>query len=284
MAIKKGEFEDFDALFQDDAEEAPEDNLENTDDADEGNNAEDEPEDNDETPEDDQDEDLDPDADDETPPAETPAEEAPVAPPVVPASVVKKLRDDKRALQAQLQQLRQQYDPAFQAPDPTDPGYATWQANNEAMIRINATLDTSERYARKTHGEEKIDAVKEWFETLCATDPQRGAEILNSEDPYEEAIAEYDKTRVDEDELAEFRAWKAAGKTGTPASPPAPPKKAPVPPSQFKLKTPAPKPAPRQAPPPPPQGLSSIPNSGGKKSGKGEAIGSQAAFDDTFKT
>lgn len=248
-----------------------------------------EEDDNDE-PEDDQDDENDDqdgeNGDGEGDPPSDPAGEAaaaPVVPPAgfVPVQAVTAARAKNRELEAELNQLRQQYDPAFQVPEAGTPEYQRYQQEVVQREIINTNLNASERFARKAHGEALVDSTKEWFESLAASNPQRAAQILTSEDPYEEAISEYNKSKEQETELEGYRAWVAAGKPTTP--PPVPPKK-PIKPSEF---------AARQAseaaktPPPrtkaaPPKTLLDAPSAGGAKGIKTGPVGVGVAFRDTF--
>ena len=200
----------------------------------------------------------------------------------VPVKAVQDLRQKNRDLEAQVLAVRREYDPAFKAPEKDDPGYEAYQESLRAQERVNSNLNASERYARRTYGEEKVDTVKDWFETLANSNPQRAGEILTSDDPYEEAIKAYDATHAEQTELEEFRAWKAAKANGGEppvAPPPAPPAPKVMTPSEQK----AAQAAADQARNAPPKTLATARDAGNGGKGKpAEKTGAGTAFDDAF--
>jgi len=174
----------------------------------------------------------------ETPPAvaaDTPA--APATPPEpghVPISALLDEREKRQAekaraekLERDLADLRAKAAPAAPAP-PEEQLRAALYAQN---------LRTSRRFAERAHTPELVATVHDWAAARCDTDPAFNAQMRESEDPYEAAMAAYQRHQVLEAvkpaDLADFQAWRAAQAAqaaggAPPASPAAPQARAPA--------------------------------------------------------
>lgn len=136
----------------------------------------------------------------------------------VPLGAVLDEREKRRAAEAERDALRaSQAQQQFQMPDAyEDPeGFAAAQQAllNQRLQTI--TLNTSERFARKEHGEETVEAAKAWALQRFASDPLYQQQILNDPDPYDRAVRDYRLSLVaseisDPTEFEQFKAWKAA--------------------------------------------------------------------------
>lgn len=139
---------------------------------------------------------------------------------------LKALEDELAALKTP-KQKQQEAEPApdmFADPD----GYnAYWekrlsavQQSNQQQL-LNERLNISERYAVKEHGQETVEAMKQWFAERVQRSPGFQTEVISQADPYEFAVQEYRKDQfvnsVDMTEFEQFQAWKAAQKEGEPA-------------------------------------------------------------------
>ncbi len=130
-------------------------------------------------------------------------------------------RDKRKAAEAERDALRaaqqQQQQQPVQMPDPyEDPeGFASFQQAQVAASIQNITLNTSERFARKEHGAETVDAAKSWAMQRFASDPLYQQQVLNDPDPYERVVTDWRRDQVfaevsDPKEFEQFRAWKQA--------------------------------------------------------------------------
>lgn len=184
-------------------------------------------------------------------PAPEPAPEpaAPPPPPETSLAPVAALVDERIRRQkaeeeaAQLRaQLQAQQQPA-EIPDPDlDPaGYAQYQESRIQNVLLNQTLNTSERFARKEHGAETVEAAKQWAQQRFQTDPLYQAQILRDADPYERVVLDYKRDQLfskisDPSDYDQFLAWKAAqgqvqGQQG--GHPPPPNPSPPIPPRSL---------------------------------------------------
>jgi len=165
-------------------------------------------------------------------PAEQPAPAAEPGPIMVPLTALHETRDKVKDLEARLAKLQPQPAPV-EIPDRyEDPeGYEAYQ---EAVIQnrlLNITLNTSERFAKKEHGAETVEAAKAWATQRFASDPLYQQQVLADQDPYERVVTDYRRDQLfskvsDPSEFDAFLAWKAANATlaATPpgAAPPNP--------------------------------------------------------------
>ena len=105
------------------------------------------------------------------------------------------------------------------------------------------TLTTSRKFAEKEYGKDLVSAVHDWALARCDADPAFNAQMFAVDDPYEHAVQAYNRAQIAEtvkspDDLAQFKAWKAAQSSYAEASqdkaaqspqPIPPPPEAPVP-------------------------------------------------------
>lgn len=158
------------------------------------------------------------------PKAEEPLELTEVAPGTpkpdpgfVPIAVMLDARDRAKAAEAELERMRAQQQPQAETPDPmADPeGYASFQEERVSRALQNVTLNTSERFARKEHGQETVETAKAWALQRFAADPLYHQQILNDPDPYERVVTDWRREQVfsevkDPKEFEQFKAWKQA--------------------------------------------------------------------------
>lgn len=163
-------------------------------------------------------------AEPEAPAGETPPE-APVEKPEpghVPLSALLDERDRRQKAEQQLADAAANAAPVEVPDRETDPeGHEAYVQEQNGLALINQTLNFSEKWARKEHGTELVDAAKSWAIAKFDTDPAFASRVLLDADPYEIAIAEYQQeqllTKVKDipaTELDEFLAWKAAKAKG----------------------------------------------------------------------
>lgn len=149
---------------------------------------------------------------------------APVAPPVatippgfVPVQEVQRLR----------QRLREQELSAEPATVPdvfNDPDAYTGYINQTIQQAvINTKLDLSETYNRDRHGNEAVDAARDWALERFRANPAFEIEVLQQRDPYGYVVDVFKREAAmkalgsaDLTEIEQFRAWK----TAQPALPP----------------------------------------------------------------
>jgi hypothetical protein len=213
-------------------------------------------------------------------PESTPEPQAaqPVTPAVpagyVPVSVLQAERERRQALEERARQYQAERT-AEPAPDPyEDPeGFARFQQMQTQSLTLNVKLDLSEDISRERHGNEVVDAAREWALTKFAQSPTFQNEVLSQRNPYEFIVQQHKREQlfanVSPDELEQFRAWKA-----NPANP-------------LTQASPAPQPvaavlaAPQQFVAPP-RSLASAPAAGSPKPGE-QPVGPGVAFDALFK-
>lgn len=165
-------------------------------------------------------------------PAETPAGSgSPTAatPPAAPAQEDNSEAGLRAALLAERTKrqtleevLKSRNEPVQPAPQPEQveipaygtPEYGAYLEQRQMEIEVNSRLDKSETLATVAHGKELVDAVKAWAQDK---DPTWFLGILQSADPYGDAIAQYKMeqnaksfSEINQDELKAFREWKAA--------------------------------------------------------------------------
>lgn len=146
---------------------------------------------------------------------------APVVPPVhepgfVPIAAIMDERDKRKAVEEQLRALLAQQQPQ-QVPDPIeDPegAFAHQQALTQQAV-LNSKLDISEDLARDKHGEETVDAAKNWALQKFSQSPAYQAEVLRQRNPYAFVVKEYQKEQTLQklgtpDDIDGYLAWKAA--------------------------------------------------------------------------
>ena len=201
------------------------------------------------------------------PTAETQPEAKP-EPVMVPLTALHETRDKVKALEAQLAQFQQR--PQEQAPPPDpyeDPeGFAAYQNNVVNQQILNTKLDISEEMARGVHGDETVDAARDWALAQFRSNPAFQAEVLRQRNPYGYVVQQYQRNESlsklggDPKQIEAFLAWQQA-QTALAQQQPAAQAASPA--------TPA-----------PPQSIASAPSAGGVAH---IAIGEGVAFDETFR-
>ena len=103
----------------------------------------------------------------------------------------------------------------------------------EARLR-SVTLTASRKFADREYGKELLAEVHDWAVAKCDADPHFNASMMSDDDPYEKAVQAYNREQIaaevqSPDDLAQFKAWKAAQAaapqaqaTPKPAEPPIP--------------------------------------------------------------
>lgn len=143
---------------------------------------------------------------------DAPAAPAPVAPPEpghVPISAMLDEREKRQALERQLAAIQEQQRAAALA------NAAPIPIEEQVEARLYAAnLNASRRFAEREYGKDVIKTVHEWAVDRCNADPLFNQQMRSSEDPYEAAMQAYNREQVlaevKPDELAAFKAWKAA--------------------------------------------------------------------------
>lgn len=147
----------------------------------------------------------------------------------VPLAALHEVRDANRALKMEVEALKasqQSKQEAQPAPDMfNDPeGYAVWQQQQtqaavaEAQEQFNnRLLNMSEAQAIRAHGQDKVEAAKEW--ALSQPEALR-AQIVQQADPFEYAVQEHQKVTLTEQlsdpkTLEKFQAFLAGGAAPT---------------------------------------------------------------------
>lgn len=145
------------------------------------------------------------------------AQQAPVTALIDERLKRQRAEDDARRANEELQRLRAAQQPQPEVPDPDrDPvGFAQFQQAEFQKILLNERLNVSERFARKEHGAEALEAAKSWAREKFASDPLYRQQIFADADPYDRLVTDYRRDQIfsqvsDPKEIEEFRAWKAA--------------------------------------------------------------------------
>lgn len=169
------------------------------------------------------------------------------------------LEERLRALEAQRQQQP--------IPDRnTDPeGWEDWRAQQFEQRLLNERLNTSERFARKEHGADVVDAARDAALQRFQNDPLYYQQVMSAPDPYEVVVQDYKRAQAlsalsEPGRLDAFLAWQA-GQSAAPAQPNHQAASAP--------------------PPSPPRSLASQPAAGAAKPGE-QPVGEGVAFDAIF--
>jgi len=180
----------------------------------------------------------------------------------VPIGVVAELRKEIRELKQPGQAPAEPQIPdRFEDPE----GYEAYQQQQTQILILSNKLDMSEDMARGKHGDEAVDAAKEWAKGKMAQSPAYQQEVFRHRNPYAKIVEDHQREQafadVSPDELSQFRAWKAA-QAQAPAQPNAAPAASPQPaaPSRSIVHSPA---------------------AGGAKPGQ-VPVGPSAAFDQVF--
>ncbi len=188
---------------------------------------------------------------------ETPTRQVtPPAPPTpghVPVAALLDERDKRKALERQLADLKAQT-PEGPAPEPTT-------AQQMWALR----MDVSRELMVSQHGEAEAQALHEWGEAKCGSDPHFNQQVYASKNPYafirQARQREMLLAEVSPDDLDDYKAWKASkAQGGSPAS--------------------APQPTPTPAAP---RSLVTAPNAGGAGAVAETPVGPGAAFASTIR-
>lgn len=118
----------------------------------------------------------------------------------------------------------QQQEQEVKIPDPKeDPeGYHRFMEERAEFRALNQNLNLSERFARKNHGDEIVEAGLEWLKGVAQKSPALHREIVLSDDPYEKMIelktsAELQQSaeglNMSKDDVEAFRKWQEAQKS-----------------------------------------------------------------------
>ena len=196
----------------------------------------------------------------------------PVQPGHVPLSAMLEERDKRKAVEERLRAYEAQQQQW--TPDPyEDPeGFARFQQQQTQSLTLNVKLDLSEDMARDRHGDEAVDAARDWALSRFAQSPTFQNEVLSKRNPYEYVVQQFKReqlfSNVSSDELEQFRAWKANANPLTQASPaPQPVAAVLAAPPQFVA---------------PPRSLASAPAAGSPRPGE-QPVGPGVAFDAVFR-
>lgn len=185
----------------------------------------------------------------------------PVEPGHVPLSAVLDERERRQAaekakadLEAELLRVREQ-----RMPQELEPEQA------QALASYQQNMRFSRKFAEREYGKDVIAEVHDWAIQRCDTDPIFNQQIFTSEDPYETAYQAFNREKilaeVNADELAAFKAWKAA---------------------QADAQAPATQIPQQPNTPPPPRSLASASNAGGPGAATDTIIGPGQAFAGLF--
>lgn len=186
----------------------------------------------------------------------------------------------------------------FVLPDPKeDPeGYAAALMGTVQLNVVNQTLNFSERWARKEHGDEIIDKVRDWALKRFETDADFASRVLTDPDPYEVALKEFKASEtaekaakldpeilegLDDEEVALLKQHRAAklAKTGGDTGSETGGSTAETPPRGADGKFAAPS---RKVDAIPRSSVAAAPSGGGKATAQ-PAVGEGVAFDEAFK-
>lgn len=156
----------------------------------------------------------------EAPPVVVPEPKAPVAnvdadkePKTVPLATFLNILDENRDLkktQKPAKPTPKAEEVQFEIPDPVK-NPREHSAYLETMFKFNQMNDRmnlSELMARKEHGDEIVDKVRDWAVTRMDVDAGFADRVTNHVDPYSVALKAYNEDK----ELQEYRAWVAGGK------------------------------------------------------------------------
>lgn len=213
------------------------------------------------------------------PPAPAAAPQAAPPDPVhVPLTAHLDEREKRQRAEAELARLKAQQPtaPAFTPPN-RDEDPEGFEAYREALIdeRLRVqSRDFSRRLAEVAHGKETVQQAHEWGFAKCAADPLFNQKVMQSEDPYELVVSEWQRDQLlsrfsDKAELDAFNAWKAAQANPQSAPPPAAATPAAV---TTSITSPTP-------PPPPPRSLAGASSAGGPAT---VPVGPGRAYDGAF--
>lgn len=182
----------------------------------------------------------------------------------VPFAAVLDERDKRRALEQELQQIREQAQAKDQPPPPDfweDPdGWQAHQAQQFQAALYQQRLEMSQKFAVQQYGEEAVAAALEWGRQKCETDRPFNDTVFSHSDPVGYAVQQYQReqiaSQVDASEFEQFKAWKAAQSAVAQPNNPTPQE------------------------PPPSRSIATAPSAGGQQQ---IAVGQEALFDEEFR-
>lgn len=187
----------------------------------------------------------------------------------VPITAVLDERDKRRAMEQELQALRQQFQQQQQpqyTPDPyEDPeGYDAYVNQRLAAQKWETTTQISQVMAYQTHGQQVVDEATAAFLAEAQRKPWLHQELQVQAHPYDYVVQWHKREQAlaqlsDPSEIEQFRAWKAAQAqaAAAPAAVTQPQPSAPI------------------------RSLASAPSAGGAKPGE-QPVGEGVAFDAIF--
>jgi hypothetical protein len=174
-------------------------------------------------------------------PAPAPTAEAkPDIPPGhAPITALLDEREKRKELERQLQELqRQQTAPKAPDPDEDPDAFNAYRIDQAQTAVLNARLDMSEELAREKHGNETVDAARDWALSRFQNNPAFRDEVLAQRNPWGYAVQQFQRHSAldklgDATDIDAFLAWKAAQASGVsttqPAASVATPEPAPIP-------------------------------------------------------
>ena len=137
-------------------------------------------------------------------------------------------RDKRQAAERRIAELTANQPP----PAPLDTATELQQA------LYGQKLGVSRKFAEREYGKDTIATVHDWASARCDADPAFNDHMRSSDDPYEAAMAAYNREQIlaevkSPDDLAQFNAWKAAQAAGQAETPPPPPPPSPPAPKSL---------------------------------------------------
>jgi hypothetical protein len=172
----------------------------------------------------------------------------------VPVAALLDERDKRKALEKRLADLEAERKTEGPAPEPTT-----------AQQMWGLRMDVSRELMVSQHGEAEAQALHEWGEAKCGSDPHFNAQVYASKNPYaflrQARQREMLLAEVSPDDLDDYKAWKASKAQGGSPAP-----------------TPQPTPTPT-----PPRSLANAPNAGGAGAVAETPMGPGAAFASTIR-
>lgn len=127
----------------------------------------------------------------------------------VPITALLDEREKRKQLEAELASFRNQHMQASPQIDPMENPAAFTQ-----QVVLNARLDLSEEIARGKHGDEVVNAARDWALQQFRNRPAFQQEVLSQRNPYEYVVQQFNRDKIASEvslsELEQFKAWKAA--------------------------------------------------------------------------
>lgn len=194
----------------------------------------------------------------------------------VPLATFLELRDENKDLKKRLKELEPEQE-EFVAPDPKENPveYARFQEARTQFQITNERMNFSERIARKEHGNELIDKVRDWAVAKFDEDPAFTDTVVQSVDPYATALEAYNRdqltAKMTPERLAAFEAWEAAQANGE------------DPPKPAAAKAVAPATPPVKVKPPIPKSIAGAASASGREGSHSIPVGPGNAFDVAFQ-